>query len=238
LTLEHANFILESSNLSNGMRLSAVQEDYIKIIWNLEQSHQIPRPISVAEILKVKSPTVLSMFKQLERLDLISYNKKDGALLTPKGKTRAEKLVRKHRLLESFLDKVLEIGDPVLHDEAEKLEHVISDELTMYIDRYLGFPKIDPHGEIIPQMVGNDKLIKLSDLESNIEFQISLIPMNGNYGKFCLQNEMIPGSQWIISNFGPGRESYLISNENKYLSISKDFAEKVEVTVLKKDAIA
>ena len=219
------------------MQLSAVQEDYIKIIWNLEQSHQVSRPKSVAEMLKVKPPTVLSMFKQLERLDLIRYNKKDGALLTSKGKTRAEKLVRKHRLLESFLDKVLQIEDPVLHDEAEKLEHVISDELAMYIDRFLGFPKIDPHGKIIPQMAGNDKLIKLSDLESNIEFQISLIPLNGDYGNFCIINDMIPGSQWIISNFGPGRESYLICNGKKYLSISRDFAEKVEVTLLKNDSI-
>ena len=220
------------------MQLSAVQEDYIKIIWNLEQSHQMSRSKSVAEILKVKPPTVLSMFKQLERLNLISYNKKQGALLTAKGKIRAEKLVRKHRLLESFLDKVLEIEDPVLHDEAEKLEHVISDELAMYIDRYLGFPKIDPHGEIIPQMAGNDKLIKLSELESNIEFQISQIPMNGDYGEYCLKNNLIPGRLWSISNFGPGRESYLISNGDKYLSISKDFAEKVEVTILKSDAIA
>ena len=215
------------------MRLSAVQEDYIKIIWNLAQSQQISRSKSVAEIMNVKPPTVLSMFKQLERLSLITYNKKDGALLTSLGKTRAEKLVRKHRLLESFLDKVLEIEDPVLHDEAEKLEHVISDQLAVYIDRYLGFPKIDPHGEIIPQMAGNNKLIKLSDLESNIEFQISLIPMNGDYGKFCLQHNLIPGSRWLISNFGPARESYLISNGDKYLSISKDFAAKVEVTILK-----
>jgi len=220
------------------MQLSAVQEDYIKIIWNLEQSHQLSRPKSMAEILNVKPPTVLSMFKQLERLNLISYNKKEGALLTSKGKMRAEKLVRKHRLIESFLDKVLDIENPILHDEAEKLEHVISDELALYIDRYLGFPKIDPHGKIIPQMSDNDKLIKLSNLESNIEFQISLIPLNGEYGDFCLQNELIPGTQWIISNFGPGRDSYLINNGHKYLSISKDFAEKVEVTVLKKDANA
>jgi len=220
------------------MNLSSVQEDYIKIIWNFEQKKEISRPTSVAEIMHVKPPTVISMFKQLERLQLIKYNKKSGALLTTKGRFRAEKLVRKHRLLESFLDKVLEIEDPVLHDEAEKMEHVISDELTMYIDRYLGFPKIDPHGEIIPQMAGNDKLIKLSDLESNIDFQISLIPLNGDYGDFCIQNNMIPGSLWIIANFGPGRESYLISNGKKYLSLSRDFAEKVKVTVLKKDAIA
>ena len=220
------------------MLLSAVQEDYIKIIWNLEQSQIMPRSSSVAELLNVKPPTVLSMFKQLEKLNLIQYNKKDGALLTSKGKTRAEKLVRKHRLLETFLDKVLNIEDPVLHDEAEKLEHVISDQLTVYIDRYLGFPKIDPHGEIIPQMSAKENLIKLSELESDIEFQISLIPMNGDYGKYCVQNNLIPGSHWIIQNFGPGRESYLISDGNNYLSISKDFADKVEVTVLKSDAIA
>ena len=215
------------------MTLSAVQEDYIKIIWNLEQKDQIPRPTSVAELLKVKPPTVLSMFKQLERLNLISYNKKEGALLTSKGKTRAEKIVRKHRLIESFLDKVLQIEDPVLHEEAEKLEHVISDQLAVYIDRYLDFPKIDPHGEIIPQIATNETLIKLSNLESNIEFKISLIPMNGDYGKYCLKNNIIPGSHWTISNFGPGRESYLISNGTKFLSISKEFAENVEVTIQK-----
>jgi DtxR family transcriptional regulator, Mn-dependent transcriptional regulator len=215
------------------MILSAVQEDYIKIIWNLEQKNQIPRPVSVAEQMKVKPPTVLSMFKQLASLNLISYNKKEGALLTQKGKTRAEKLVRKHRLIETFLDKVLQIEDPVLHDEAEKLEHVISDQLSVYIDRYLGFPKIDPHGEIIPQMTTKEALIKLSDLESNIEFKISAIPTNGDYGKYCLKNNLIPGSCWTISNFGPGRESYLISNGTKFLSISKEFAENVEVTIRK-----
>lgn len=215
------------------MRLSSVQEDYIKIIWNLEQNNQVSRPKPVAELLKVKPPSVLSMFKQLERLELIRYNKKEGAVLTSKGKTRAEKQVRKHRLLESFLDKVLQIEDPVLHDEAEKLEHVISDQLTVYIDRFLGFPKIDPHGEIIPQMTTNDKLMRLSDLESNIEFKIALIPLNGNYGEYCLKNNFIPGTSWTVSNFGPGRESYLISNDQVHLSISKGFAEKVKVTVLK-----
>jgi len=215
------------------MILSAIQEDYIKIIWNLEQSEQVSRPISVAELLNVKPPTVLSMFKQLEKLNLICYNKKEGALLTSKGKIRAEKLVRKHRLIETFLDKVLEIEDPVLHNEAERLEHVISDQLTVYIDRFLGFPKIDPHGEIIPQMTASQKLIKLSNLESNIEFKIALIPMNGDYGEYCVQNNLIPGNRWLIKNFGPGRESYLISNGEKYLSISKDFAEKIEVTLIK-----
>jgi DtxR family Mn-dependent transcriptional regulator len=215
------------------MRLSAVQEDYIKIIWNLEQSKNVPRPKSVAELLNVKPPSVISMFKQLERLNLIRYNKKEGAVLTSMGKIRAEKQVRKHRLLESFLDNVLQIEDPVLHDEAEKLEHVISDQLAMYIDRFLGFPKIDPHGELIPQMATNDKLLKLSDLESNIEFQIALIPMNGDYGEYCLHNKLIPGSSWKITNFGPGRESYLISNGETYLSISKVFAENIKVIVLK-----
>ena len=128
MLLEYPNIKLElSNNLSENMALSAVQEDYIKIIWNFEQKNEISRPSSVAEVLQVKPPTVISMFRQLERLQLISYDKKSGALLTTKGRHRAEKLVRKHRLLETFLDRVLEVEDPILHDEAEKLEHVISD---------------------------------------------------------------------------------------------------------------
>jgi DtxR family Mn-dependent transcriptional regulator len=216
------------------MDLSVAQEDYIKVIWNLEQTDQKPRPIAVADVLKLKPPTVLSMFRQLNRLNLITYNKKEGALLTLSGKVIAEKLVRKHRLIETFLENVLDIGDPVLHEEAEKLEHVISDQLTIYIDRYLGFPGLDPHGEIIPPAASEGKHFKLSDIESNIEFQINMIPLNGEYGEYCLKNKLTPGSNWKIDNFGPGRESYLISNGNSLLPISREFAEQIEVSILKK----
>lgn len=213
------------------MNLSAIQEDYIKIIWNLEQKAEIPRPSSMAEIMNVKPPTVISMFKQLQRLRLISYDKKHGVLLTTEGKIKAEKLVRKHRLLETFLEKVLEIEDPVLHDEAEKLEHAISDQLTIYIDRYLDFPRFDPHGEIIPLADSDEHRFKLSDIDSNIEFKVSLIPMGGDYGEYCIKNSIIPGSRWRIIDVGPNRETFLINSGNKNLPLSKEFAEKIHVTI-------
>ena len=115
----------------------------------------------VADRLFVKPPTVLAMFKQLLKFGLISYDKYDGAKLTHTGLREAEELIRKHRLIETFLRTVLKIEEPLVHNEAEKLEHVISDQLIMKIDEFLNYPNIDPHGSIIP--LSNAGEIKYAD---------------------------------------------------------------------------
>ena len=114
--------------------VSRVQQDYIKTIWNFEQTAQNARMSTVAETMGVKPPSVLAMFRQLDRMNLIDYDKKIGAVLTERGRREAENLIRKHRLIETFLNRVLEIEEPLLHDEAEKLEHVMSDQ-THHEDR-------------------------------------------------------------------------------------------------------
>ena len=102
-------------------KISRTQQDYIKAIWNLSQSERKVKMKTVADILGIKSPSVVVMFKELERIGLISYDKKNGAQLSEKGKEEAERIIRKHRLIETFLQRVLQIDEPLLHDEAEKL---------------------------------------------------------------------------------------------------------------------
>ena len=94
------------------------------------------------------------MFKKLSDKELVLYEKYKGARLTDLGRSRATGLVRKHRLWEVFLMDKLEFGWDEVHDIAEQLEHVQSDDLVNKLDEYLGNPKFDPHGDPIPDKQG------------------------------------------------------------------------------------
>jgi len=215
------------------MNISRTQQDYIKVIWNLEQEQQRAKMTTVAEILSLKPPTVLAMFRQLSRLTLIYYDKRTGAILTNLGRIEAEHLIRKHRLIETFLKKVLNVEEPLLHDEAEKLEHVISDQLIMIIDAYLDYPQTDPHGSIIPLSGIDEILYSLNDIEEGIHFKVVHVPMTGKEKEYCLNNKFLPGSKWAIKTTSPDGGSFLITNGVRYLALSSQLAQKIQVTVLK-----
>jgi len=215
------------------VNLSITQQDYIKVIWNLDQSKEKAKMKVVADTLFVKPPTVLAIFKQLSKLGLISYDKHQGAQLTVTGRDEAEQLIRKHRLIETFLRSVLKIEEPLLHDEAEKLEHVMSDQLIMKIDEYLNYPSTDSHGSIIPLSRNGDLQYNLNELEPEIRFKVIQIPMTGKEKKYCTDNHFFPGSVWKIKNVGPRSESFLVSNEEEYLAISDRLAEKIKVTIIR-----
>jgi DtxR family Mn-dependent transcriptional regulator len=213
------------------MTITHARQDYIKTIWNLEQIDRQAKMKVVADALLVKPPTVLAMFKQLARIGLISYNKKSGAKLTSGGREEAERLIRKHRLIETFLKTVLKVEEPLLHNEAEQLEHVISDQLIMKIDEYLNYPSIDPHGSIIPLSSDDDIQYELSEMQPGIHFKVLQVPMSGKENKYCTDNHFLPGSRWKIKKIGPGGESFLVTNDDNYLAVSDHLAEKIKVTI-------
>lgn len=215
------------------MSLSRTQQDYIKAIWNLYQLGEKAKMKTVADLLVVKPPTVVTMFKQLSKFGLISYNRHDGAILTESGLREAEQLIRKHRLIETFLRTVLKIEEPLLHDEAEKLEHVMSDQLIMKIDEFLNYPIKDPHGSIIPLADMGDIQYALHEIEPEILFKVVQIPMTGNEKKYCSDNAFLPGSEWLIKKVGPQNESFLVTNDDVYLAISDHLADKIRVTIIR-----
>jgi DtxR family Mn-dependent transcriptional regulator len=213
------------------MKVSNTQQDYLKVIWNFEQAGQMPKMKFIADALDVRPPTVLSMLRQLGRIGLVTYDRRQGARLTEKGKLEAESLIRKHRLIETFLQRVLKIEKPLLHDEAEKLEHVMSDQLIMKIDEYLEYPSMDPHGSVIPLSKSDDIPYYLNEMELNIHFKIISIPMYGEEKEFCSKNNILPASKWSISQIGPQGESFLVTNGAHYVAISDHLAEKIKVTI-------
>jgi DtxR family Mn-dependent transcriptional regulator len=143
-------------------------EDYAKAIYALEDRGGGRAATSaLAERLGVAPSTVTAMLKRLDELGLVSYEPYHGVRLTASGTQVALEVIRHHRLLEAFLADSLDMPWDRVHDEAEVLEHYISEELERLIARKLGDPSLDPHGDPIPSAelaLAEDETIALAEL--------------------------------------------------------------------------
>ena len=132
-------------------------ENYVKTIY-LITARQGGRALAatgtIATALDVSPGTVTGMLKTLSEAELATYAPYEGAKLTPDGQRLALKVLRRHRLLELFLAHTLAMAWDEVHEEAENMEHAASDRLIDRIDRFLGFPAVDPHGDPIPSADG------------------------------------------------------------------------------------
>lgn len=135
--------------------ISFTEENYLKTIYSLSRQNtgKIAN-LSIAEMLHINPATVTEMLKKLNEKNLIDYNRIDGAALTTQGQSLALKVIRKHRLWETFLVNKLSFTWDEVHEIAEQLEHIQSDKLIRQLDKFLGFPKFDPHGDPIPDKNG------------------------------------------------------------------------------------
>lgn len=135
--------------------ISFTEENYLKTIYTLSRQNKGKiANLSIAEMLHINPATVTEMLKKLNEKNLIDYNRIDGAALTPQGEALALKVIRKHRLWETFLVNKLAFTWDEVHEIAEQLEHIQSDKLIRQLDKLLGFPKFDPHGDPIPDKNG------------------------------------------------------------------------------------
>ena len=135
---------------------SLTVENYVKAIYVLcSQQHGAPAATGqIAEALKVSPGTVTSMLKTLGETRLATYTPYEGVRLTQAGAALALRILRRHRLIELFLVKTLDLNWDEVHEEAEHMEHAVSDALVDRIDAYLGYPETDPHGDPIPKADG------------------------------------------------------------------------------------
>jgi DtxR family Mn-dependent transcriptional regulator len=134
------------------MMLSAVMEDYLKAIYQLqaEGDGELVRTSAVAEHLDVTPPTVTSMVSKLEERELVEREKYKGVTLTTDGERVALEVIRHHRLLEAYLTEHLDFTWSEVHDEADRLEHHISEAFEERVAAVLEDPTVDPHGAPIP----------------------------------------------------------------------------------------
>lgn len=136
------------------MRTTEAVEDYLKTIYHLTSEGEPVTTSSIARRLGVSPPSVSAMVKRLTAKDLVKRHGQGAVALTGRGEIQALRVVRRHRLLETFLAEVVGVPWDEVHDEAEVLEHSLSDRLEARIDGLLGHPTHDPHGDPIPPRSG------------------------------------------------------------------------------------
>jgi DtxR family transcriptional regulator, Mn-dependent transcriptional regulator len=143
-------------NVDDGPRdLSAVAQDYLKVIWTAQEwSVDKVSTKMLAERIGVSASTASESIRKLADQGLVDHEKYGAVTLTAAGRTAALAMVRRHRLMETFLVRELGYGWDEVHDEAEVLEHAVSDRMLDRIDAKLGYPTRDPHGDPIPAADG------------------------------------------------------------------------------------
>lgn len=136
--------------------LSFAEENYLKAIYHLSNSgsHDVSTN-AISDVLKTKPASVSDMIKKLAEKGVVSYQKYQGVNVSEVGKKEALQIIRKHRLWEVFLVEKLSFNWDEVHEIAEQLEHIKSPLLIKRLDEFLDFPRIDPHGDPIPDEDGN-----------------------------------------------------------------------------------
>jgi DtxR family Mn-dependent transcriptional regulator len=154
-------------------------EDYLKAIYKLQREGAPANTNAIAEALSIRAASVTSMLKWLRDQGMADYTRYRGVYLTDKGQAEALRVIRRHRLIELYLHKYLDVPWDRVHDEAERLEHAISPYLEERIDARMGYPQFDPHGAPIPTSAGTlpeRDLIPLYDLPPGAQSVVLHIP--------------------------------------------------------------
>jgi len=154
--------------------LSPVAQDYLKTIWSTTEWGQDPITTkALAEKFGTSPASVTDTVKRLAGLGLVEYTPYKPVALTARGAAAAVQMVRRHRLIETFLVQQLSYGWDEVHDEAERLEHAVSDTFTNRIEALLDYPEHDPHGDPIPDATGHihrvEHPVRLSDVLTGAE---------------------------------------------------------------------
>jgi DtxR family transcriptional regulator, Mn-dependent transcriptional regulator len=158
--------------------ITAAMEDYLKVIFRLSEDGQRATTQAIAERMNVAAPSATGMIKRLAELKLVEHERYRSVTLTASGKKAALEVVRHHRLLELYLAEALGYSWDEVHEEAERLEHTISEEFEDRIDAALGFPSFDPHGDPIPSRAGTVDEVsddRLSSLDAGDTATISRV---------------------------------------------------------------
>lgn len=209
------------------------EQNYLKAIFHLEQAGGYAITTDIAHVIGHKAASVTEMLKKMSEKKLISYEKYKGVRLTPRGRKTAINVVRKHRLWEVFLLQELGFLWDEVHDMAEQLEHIESDELVGRLDKYLGNPKFDPHGDPIPDKNGkivNHKSFALSDAKPKEKYMLAGV---SNHQKSFLKHLSELGIKLndhiIVKSVMEYDKSLTVSINNRLIVLTHDLASKLKV---------
>jgi DtxR family Mn-dependent transcriptional regulator len=210
-------------------------EDYLKTIYEILQEHDLETVSTnlLAEQMEVTPASVTGMIKKLSKMKLVAYEPYQGVKLTRSGQKIALEVVRHHRLIECFLAEALGVPWDRVHEEAHKIEHVLSEDLEERMDAMLGYPATDPHGSPIPRPDGtidesaNTRLAELKTGQSAVVAEVSdhdsaLLRYLGELGLY-------PRSKVAVIAVAPLEDLMTIRVGDKQHALSHAVASKVFV---------
>lgn len=205
------------------------EENYLKAIFHLERfSKDGVSTNAIAEQMQTKASSVTDMLKKLSDKQLVNYVKYQGVTLTKEGKKTASKIIRKHRLWEVFLVEKLDFSWDEVHEVAEQLEHIDSDQLIDRLDKHLNFPKFDPHGDPIPSRDGNfperEKVLLSSLNTGDSGICVGVKDTSTSFLKFLDKNGIALGKIITILEKEEFDDSFKIQIGNEILMISNQIA--------------
>lgn len=216
--------------------ITSVMEDYLKAIYHLLQKKGKANTNDLAKTMKVSAPTVTQMIKRLVDLKLVKHEPYKGVSLTSTGDKMALETIRHHRLIEQYLYEALGVPWDKVHKEAEKLEHVISEELEKRIAEVLNHPTHDPHGSPIPStdlVMKEEELHYLTDLNMETKGVISEVP-DEDSKLLCYLDELglKPDTVFILKSVEPYGGAVVLEVSGKTIYIGSEAARQIKVRIL------
>lgn len=220
------------------MAISFTEENYLKVIHRLSEatSEEISTN-AVAELMQTKAASVTDMLRKLAEKGWVNYTKYQGVRLSASGEKIALSIVRKHRLWEVFLVDKMGFNWDEVHEIAEQLEHIESDELIHKLDEYLGFPKTDPHGDPIPNKDGvlpELAYTHLSDIKVNKTCKLMGVAQDSAvFLQLLTKLNLSLGAQLDIKEINEFDRSIIVSiNKAEPIFISHEVAKNILVKIL------
>ncbi len=212
------------------------EENYLKTLYKLENK-QVKKVnnIALSKALELNPATVLEMVRKMSDRKLVELLADKTIQLTDKGKKKALQIIRRHRLWEVFLVEKLNYKWNEVHDLAEQLEHIESDDLVKRLEAFLGFPSVDPHGDPIPDENGKLKKMKTQPLtESPINKKLTIIALGNSSDEFLKYVDKMGlsiGETVIVKEVENFDKSVLISHKKSSITLSNEAASNLLVTV-------
>ncbi len=210
-------------------------QDYLKAIYKLGESSERVTTKSIAERLKVSPPSVTGMTRKLAAKKLLVHKPYHGVKLTKSGEKIALEMIRHHRLIELYLREALGIPWDKVHEEAEKWEHFISEDVENRMDEKLGFPKLDPHGAQIPTREGvlpiNRKCETLDTLETGDKGVVAEVSdHDSQLLHYFAGIEIFPGNGIEVETVEPFDGPMTVNIKGRKSAIGRNVAMYVSVT--------
>lgn len=208
-------------------------EDYLKVIYKVQQRQRRASTSAIAESLGVSLPAATSMIQRLAEMGLLRYTPYRGVELTEAGARIALEVIRHHRLWELFLARALNMPLEAVHAEAERLEHALSDALEDTIDAALGYPTVDPHGDPIPSKDGTVRepaYVPLGALPAGATAVVRRVPdSDPALLRYLASLGLIPGARVEVVEVAPFNGPVHLRVEGRAHAIGREVANRVFV---------